>query len=70
MAKEARELEQAFLDTHLADDTGANLTQTGCIPWNQQACKKNNEIVKWLKSEQVLQPHASHDAGGHLPKRR
>ena len=50
MAKEARELEQAFLSS-LADDTGADLAA-----WMQtlesSGLQKNNEIVKWLKSEQ------------------
>lgn len=49
MAKEARELEQAFLAS-LADETGANLAD-----WMQTleaaGLRKNNEIVKWLKSE-------------------
>ena len=49
MAKESRELEQAFLAT-LSDETGASLTQ-----WMQtlesSGLKKNNEIVKWLKTE-------------------
>ena len=48
MAKEARELEQAFLNS-LADETGANLTE-----WMNRlesaGLQKNNEIVKWLKS--------------------
>ena len=49
MAKEARELEQAFLAT-LSDETGASLTE-----WMQtletSGLKKNNEIVKWLKTD-------------------
>lgn len=48
MAKEARELEQAFLNS-LADETGADLAD-----WMQElesaGLQKNNEIVKWLKS--------------------
>ncbi len=49
MAKEARELEQAFLNS-LADETGESLAD-----WMQTlesaGLQKNNEIVKWLKSE-------------------
>ena len=49
MAKEARELEQAFI-TSLADETGAGLDE-----WMRRleaaGLQKNNEIVKWLKSE-------------------
>ncbi len=49
MAKEARELEQAFLSS-LSDETGASLTE-----WMQTlettGLKKNNEIVKWLKTK-------------------
>lgn len=49
MAKEARELEQAFLAT-LDDETGASLTE-----WMQTletaGLQKNNKIVKWLKTE-------------------
>lgn len=49
MAKEARELEQAFLAS-LAEETGATLAE-----WMQllesAGLQKNNEIVKWLKSE-------------------
>ena len=49
MAKEARELEQAFIAS-LAGETGANLAE-----WMQvlesAGLQKNNEIVKWLKSE-------------------
>jgi hypothetical protein len=50
MAKEARELEQAFLKS-LDEETGASLPE-----WmktlESAGVKKNNEIVKWLKSEQ------------------
>ncbi len=49
MAKEARELEQAFV-TSLAEETGANLAE-----WMRMlesaGLQKNNEIVKWLKSQ-------------------
>ena len=49
MAKEARELEQAFLAT-LDDKTGAGLAE-----WMQilesTGLQKNNEFVKWLKTE-------------------
>ncbi len=49
MAKEARELEQAFIST-LAEETGASLAE-----WmrtvESAGLRKNNEIVKWLKSE-------------------
>ena len=49
MAKEARELEQAFIKS-LVDVTGADLAE-----WMQTLeaarLQKNNEIVKWLKSE-------------------
>lgn len=52
MAKEARELEQAFLDT-LAEETGANLAD-----WMRTleaaGLQKNNEIVKRLKSEKTF----------------
>ena len=50
MAKEARELEQNFITT-LSEVTGADLRE-----WLQRlegaGLQKNNEIVKWLKSEQ------------------
>lgn len=49
MAKEARELEQAFLAT-LEDKTGASLMEWMQILGNS-GVKKNNEIVKWLKTE-------------------
>ncbi len=52
MAKESRELEQAFI-TNLAEDTGANLAE-----WMRTletaGLQKNNEIVKWLKSERAF----------------
>lgn len=50
MAKEAREIEQNFIAT-LSEETGADLKA-----WLQTLkmvdLQKNNEIVKWLKSEQ------------------
>lgn len=49
MAKEARELEQAFI-TSLADETGANLAEWMSV-LESAGLQKNNEIVKWLKSE-------------------
>ena len=49
MAKEARELEQAFLNS-LAEESGADLAE-----WMRTLesanLQKNNEIVKWLKNE-------------------
>ena len=49
MAKEARELEQAFI-TSLAEETGANLADWMRV-LESAGLQKNNEIVKWLKSE-------------------
>ena len=52
MAKEARELEQAFLSS-LVDETDAGLAE-----WmrtlESAGLQKNNEIVKWLKSEKAF----------------
>lgn len=49
MAKEARELEQAFLNS-LAEESGASLSEwMGTL--ESAGLQKNNEIVKWLKSE-------------------
>ncbi len=49
MAKEARELEQAFIAS-LEDETGADLADWMRIV-EAAGMQKNNEIVKWLKSE-------------------
>ncbi len=49
MAKEARELEQAFVKS-LAAETGADLAAWMRV-LASAGLQKNNEIVKWLKSE-------------------
>ncbi|MCY4106319.1 MAG: DUF5655 domain-containing protein [Chloroflexi bacterium] len=50
MAKEAREIEQNFIAT-LSEETGADL-QAWLQTLKATGLQKNNEIVKWLKSEQ------------------
>ncbi len=52
MAKEARELEQAFLNS-LSEETGASLREW-MATLESAGLKKNNEIVKWLKGEQAF----------------
>jgi len=52
MAKEARELEQAFLSS-LVDETGEDLAEW-MLTLEAAGLQKNNEIVKWLKSEKAF----------------
>ena len=69
MAKEARELEQAFLSARLPTRR-AQISPDWMQTLEAAGLQKNNEIVKWLKSEKGFNHYASLNAGGHIPQWR